>query len=235
MINLPIQSHDDQADSLAYVIHELQQAGLDMRPGTVGRALLEASAHQAGEILATVQRAQARLTLPAPIPLPGSVDLLEGNFADPNANGDNFRPVTLAAMQAMYETFDHQDLQPSPRAIYHHARAIDRPAADPEPTPNPDRIGFTVHERMGMPIINPRAVRRVTMPEFEIATNPTIRIDEIRNRRFDLIDRNYDHPFILALLAYRLKKMASEQFQPPAPREATGPKRTVWERLLEKD
>jgi hypothetical protein len=35
-------------------------------------------------------------------------------------------------------------------------------------------------------ILNPG---RVVMPEFEIYANPTIRLSEVRKRRFDLIDR----------------------------------------------
>lgn len=32
--------------------------------------------------------------------------------------------------------------------------------------------------------------KRVTIPEFEIVSNPTIRISEVKRRRFNLIDRN---------------------------------------------
>lgn len=50
-------------------------------------------------------------------------------------------------------------------------------------------LGFSVSERPGVGVVNARAARRVTMPFFEIASNPTVRLDDIRQRRFDLIDR----------------------------------------------
>lgn len=61
--------------------------------------------------------------------------------------------------------------------------ALDRVATDfPQP--------FSVSENVGIAVFNPRAVpREVTLPEFEIASNPTVRLSEIRQRRFDLIDR----------------------------------------------
>jgi hypothetical protein len=36
---------------------------------------------------------------------------------------------------------------------------------------------------------------RVTIPEFEIYSNPTIRISEVKQRRFNVIDRHGDRPF----------------------------------------
>lgn len=38
---------------------------------------------------------------------------------------------------------------------------------------------------------------RVTIPEFEIVSNPTIRIDDVKRRRFNLIDRNSRIPVVI--------------------------------------
>jgi hypothetical protein len=64
-------------------------------------------------------------------------------------------------------------------------------AADPPRPP----IGFTMHERIGMGVVNLRALEnlqatRVTVPTFEMQSNPQINIGDIRERRFDLIDRS---------------------------------------------
>jgi hypothetical protein len=64
--------------------------------------------------------------------------------------------------------------------------------ADP---PSRRSIGFTVHERVGMGVVNPRSVERlqatrVNVPTFELQSNPQINLDDIRERRFDLIDRS---------------------------------------------
>ena len=63
-----------------------------------------------------------------------------------------------------------------------------------DPPGSLESIGFTVHEEVGMAVYNPAAVqrlvaRRVEFPEFELQDNPSINIGEIRNRRFNIIDR----------------------------------------------
>jgi hypothetical protein len=40
-----------------------------------------------------------------------------------------------------------------------------------------------------MGVVNPRGVNRVQIPTFEITSNPTIHLEDIRQRRFDLIER----------------------------------------------
>jgi len=65
-------------------------------------------------------------------------------------------------------------------------------AADP---PGSLSMGFTVHERVGMGVVNPRAVERlqatrVHVPTFELQSSPQINIGDIRERRFDMIDRS---------------------------------------------
>lgn len=89
--------------------------------------------------------------------------------------------------------------------------------------PRPD-LPFMAHEQIGMAVINPRGlerleVRRVQMPEFEIASNPTIRLDDIRQRRFDLIDRTPPPP---------VQEMTPAEME----KVAIIIRRTFWERLL---
>lgn len=64
------------------------------------------------------------------------------------------------------------------------------PIDGPTPAPN----GWMAEEQPGIGVTNPRAVSRLTgervqVPEFEIASNPTIHLADIRSRRFDLIER----------------------------------------------
>lgn len=56
-------------------------------------------------------------------------------------------------------------------------------------------IGFTVQERIGIGAFNPRGLERlqatrVTVPEFELQSNPQISIGDVRTRRFNIIDRS---------------------------------------------
>jgi hypothetical protein len=55
-------------------------------------------------------------------------------------------------------------------------------------------LGWTVRERPGIAVINPNIMRgqRVTVPEFEIAANPTVHMADIKARRFDMLDRNFE-------------------------------------------
>lgn len=64
----------------------------------------------------------------------------------------------------------------------------------PADEPRPTRLGFAVSERVGGAVVNPRGIarlqgQRVMVPEFEVVSNPTVRLDDIRSRRFNLIDR----------------------------------------------
>lgn len=55
-------------------------------------------------------------------------------------------------------------------------------------TVEPPQPGFQVYEEPGQAVFNLRA-DRIHIPEFEIAANPTIRLSDIQQRRFDLIRR----------------------------------------------
>ena len=57
-------------------------------------------------------------------------------------------------------------------------------------------VGFAAYEEVGIGIVNPGA-RRVTMPEFEIASNPTIQLGDIQARRFDMLERGFDRKAVL--------------------------------------
>jgi hypothetical protein len=59
----------------------------------------------------------------------------------------------------------------------------------PGDEPSSLSLGFTIREEIGIGVFNPEAVRRVSMPTFELQENPSINIGDIRSRRFDLVDR----------------------------------------------
>ena len=73
--------------------------------------------------------------------------------------------------------------------------------------------------------------RRVTVPTFELASNPTINLNEIRQRRFNLIDHTPPppaHPIIAAVLRKKLgPKPTLHRDEPPPPAQRL----TRWERL----
>jgi hypothetical protein len=95
-------------------------------------------------------------------------------------------------------------------------------------------VGFTVREEPGVGIVNPRAVRRVVVPEFELSSNPTIRIDEVRQRRFDLIDRTHPvDPAAKRILDALIAKKRSQSWTPVT--RIPGPPRSVWEALVDLD
>jgi len=100
-----------------------------------------------------------------------------------------------------------------------------------EPTDPATHIGFTMTERLGVGVVNPRGVRRLQFPEFELASNPTIHLDEVRSRRFDIINRSPHDPHVWLLLEALLRAKVQET----APIRPPGPPRTVWEALLDLD
>lgn len=101
-----------------------------------------------------------------------------------------------------------------------------------EPTDPATRIGFMVHEQLGAAVINPRGIQRLQIPEFELASNPTIRLDDVRRRRFDLIDRTPQDPHVWKLLDALLRAKIQKSDVPIRP---PGASRTMWEALLELD
>lgn len=57
----------------------------------------------------------------------------------------------------------------------------------PQPMTAPSPESWTVEELPGRMAINPAALR-VMMPTFELASNPTINLEEVRARRFDVLE-----------------------------------------------
>jgi hypothetical protein len=118
--------------------------------------------------------------------------------------------------------------------------------ADPPREP----IGFTVEERMGMGVINPRALERfqatrVTVPTFELQSNPQINIGDIRERRFDIIDRSVhsiqeeeDREILAALEGTftnqpRPPMIPRPEVSTPEPVKETFIRRTRFERIID--
>lgn len=117
---------------------------------------------------------------------------------------------------------------------------------------------WTVEELPGQMAINPAALR-VMMPTFELASNPTIRLEEVQTRRFDILEPSEDqvrnpraeelwrqaflgsHPFGEGSTPPRGSVMNPCGEIPLAPREMTRAemeeialivRRSAWERLL---
>jgi hypothetical protein len=93
---------------------------------------------------------------------------------------------------------------------------------DPRTRLPPLRPGeFSMHEEVGEAYINPAALR-VMVPEFEIASNPTISLSEIQNRRFNIREDERLH-------------IRQVQEMTPTEMEAIAiiVRRTAWEKLLD--
>jgi hypothetical protein len=120
-------------------------------------------------------------------------------------------------------------------------------SADP---PRALPIGFTVEERIGMGVVNPRAVERlqatrVTVPTFELQSNPQINIGDIRERRFDIIDRSVhsiqeeeDREILAALEGTftnqpRPPMIPRPEVSTPEPVKETFIRRTRFERIID--
>jgi hypothetical protein len=73
--------------------------------------------------------------------------------------------------------------------------------------------------------------RRVTVPEFELASNPTVSLNAIRERRFDLYGDRMGmppHPIIAAILRKKLGPKPELHRDEPPP---LAQRLTCWERL----
>jgi hypothetical protein len=95
-----------------------------------------------------------------------------------------------------------------------------------------DTIPAGVREGLGVSI-NPRGVRRLAIPEFELHSNPTINIDEVRSRRFNLLDHGQMDPAVQRILEAVVRAKAAPVLQPL--RRTPGNPRTVWEALVDLD
>jgi len=96
---------------------------------------------------------------------------------------------------------------------------IVRPTPLPHNTPHVDRS---------------EPLRRVTFPTFEIASNPTISLSEIRNRRFDLIDGERRRPRVVPEIQRLLEGLVVAFRQPkvePLPPRPELPRRSRYEVL----
>jgi hypothetical protein len=96
-----------------------------------------------------------------------------------------------------------------------------------------DRRIFQALDALGNEPVTPE---RVQVPEFEIVSNPTIPLSEIRNRRFNLVDREQPrfmeaswvaNPVDLNTLIQRKETSFTNVPRPYCP--------TFWERLLGDD
>ncbi len=83
--------------------------------------------------------------------------------------------------------------------------------------------GWQMHELPGTVAVNPRAAERVHMPLFELHSNPTIRIDDIRERRFNMTGST--NPCGEIPLG---EPMSLEQME----RVALVVRRTAWQRIM---
>lgn len=87
--------------------------------------------------------------------------------------------------------------------------------------------GWRMHEVRGEPAINPN-IRRVQVPLFEIASNPTIQIGALRSGRFDLYGqvsaraaRDHAIPIWEAFMASKKQKLAKTPVPPSSTHRGT--------------
>jgi len=73
---------------------------------------------------------------------------------------------------------------------------------------------------------------RVRVPEFEMTANPTVRISDVRTRRFDLIDRYSDHDTSHQDYSQNMPRITPE-IPPPRPELPRPYCPTAWEKILE--
>ena len=106
---------------------------------------------------------------------------------------------------------------------WHNGPPIVRPTPPPHNTPHLDRS-----EPSYLPI------RRVVFPLFEIASNPTISLSAIRERRFDLINGERHRPAKVPEIERLLKGLVlafrRPRYTPPPPHPEL-PRRSRWEVL----
>ncbi len=104
---------------------------------------------------------------------------------------------------------------PLPPAVQHHT------------PPHTDRTDVLPIRRVTFP-----SIRRVTSPLFEIASNPTINLSAIRDRRFSLTDRDIEPlPSVDRIMRGLAKTFGrSPPVPPPLPPEL--PRRSRYERLV---
>jgi hypothetical protein len=101
---------------------------------------------------------------------------------------------------------------------------------------------FTVHTHPGCFLVNPRGVGRldvpspgrVQFPEFEIQSSPMININEIRSRRFNLIDRGGLEPAVQRILDAVIRAKLPP-IPRPIPQSSSRNNRSIWEALVDLD
>lgn len=168
---------------------------LDFRPGSIARALVGAAANGFTQDLRRYMEHNPTVRNPYQVPDAQTARLAQQIRAVEDE--EIFRRLDEVARDGTWGQ-EHMGT-PMPMPIRTELEVL---AADPPREP----LGFTVHEEVGTAVVNPRAIdriqgRRVQMPMFEIAANPTIRLGDVRARRFPSFrDRSPDHPFILALI-----------------------------------
>jgi len=119
-------------------------------------------------------------------------DVLDRIAQEGSFEGPGFMDVSLVREP----TDPHAHLRPGqvyvasePEWVGRFPVRIERTVLPADP-PRPP-LGFTMEEQPGIGVVNPSAIRgrRVVMPEFEISSNPSISLEAVQRRRFDLIFR----------------------------------------------
>lgn len=132
-----------------------------------------------------------------PAPRPPIMD--QATYADIVGTNSHAAMTARAREQIMaeedrriFEALDLAAQQPSTSQSNWAAEYMGTFAADPPYESNPP--GWRMQELPGRVAVNTRAAERVMAPEFSIQSNPTVNIDEIRERRFNLTERQPPPP-----------------------------------------
>lgn len=235
-------------EALAILVQ--REPSLDIRPGSNVRTLIEATVGHLTPQELVLAQTTAREEYAEQV----ADDLtVHGTYANHEVPPmPEFRPSMLREMLETVERLRGSTPHDDRVDAFRYAMMLTRPPRPPSTSTNPCGeipLGFMVHEEPGEIAVNPRAAERVRVPEFEIHSNPTVRIDDIRNRRFSGSGRiRKDPPLIEALIRHREKQYArpsAMQWEGDLTGSTAGPqviekieqieRKSLWQRIIEGD
>lgn len=205
-------------------------------PGMIFDILVDVSVSRAQEVQTEINVGIIRSALHSVSYLPPTTSASGASNWVSNSR-DPFRTEYMAEFEpANPEPFEevrrhHDDMVDS----MHYAAGIDRAHGrdrtgffNPTPTSHdqgPFEFRIDTHARMNM-------APPVRVPPLPIHSNPSVRLDEIQNRRFDLIDRRViprPHPIINAVVRAKMNPPKPTPIAWPTPKP--GKPMTTWERI----
>jgi hypothetical protein len=219
---------------------QIRIPGIDLNPGSNSRRLVETLSAQL--MLETSQFQQnlryAMLPQAASIPIEDIGEHGGMAVAASMSYAHAVQPLSPEMIYQAARTIDRQDrVGPDQFRAEYQGTFAQRAAADAR-----DRI-LEFEDRQIMETLEMQEVvrnswgeewgaRRVTVPMFDLASNPTIHLDEIRNRRFDLMSEPLP-PILQFLLEWQGRKREASIARLPVRGSPKGTPKTAWEWILE--